>query len=420
MKSKTYSIKQSVTAMATLCLVSEFSFGQVDCQDGLDYKKSCNPYDIEFVKIDKTSNSNTQKFSSNDKNHIHDNETVGYLDRLSEKYNLKTKGEYALIKSQNRKKPKESNKSIELDPKTLKQVASKTKNSTQNKESAYKKIEKIAKTNKAVSKSKKSLKSNQNKKVDKITKKVAQNSLSKEYIVKKGDSLIKIARKFNLDKDKLKKINSIIKNSRVKIGQKLKLPSNVSSVKKLAKKVDTKHEKKDFYIVKKGDSISKITKRMGLSIIKLREINKLSRSSQIKVGDKIYLKPTKFVKRKSRVFDFAKNIKYKKISISKFKNKIRVTATAYTSHSSQTDKTPFVAAWNNRIKPGMKIIAVSHDLIKKYGLKNGVKVKLKGLPGLFTVRDKMNKRFKNRIDIYMGMNKRKALKWGKKRITLYW
>ncbi len=66
----------------------------------------------------------------------------------------------------------------------------------------------------------------------------------------------------------------------------------------------------------------------------------------------------------------------------------------------------------------MKIIAVSRDLIYKYGLTNGVKVRIKGLPGIYTVRDKMNKRYKERIDIYMGMNKKKALKWGKRQITL--
>ncbi len=30
------------------------------------------------------------------------------------------------------------------------------------------------------------------------------------------------------------------------------------------------------------------------------------------------------------------------------KRKLRVTATAYTSHKAQTDNTPFLAAWNNR------------------------------------------------------------------------
>jgi 3D (Asp-Asp-Asp) domain-containing protein len=102
------------------------------------------------------------------------------------------------------------------------------------------------------------------------------------------------------------------------------------------------------------------------------------------------------------------------------KRKLRVTATAYSSHGNQTDKTPFLAAWNNRIRPGMKIIAVSRDMLTKYGLRNGSKVKIGGLSGYYTVRDKMNKRYRKRIDIYMGMNRRKALRWGRRSVILYY
>jgi 3D (Asp-Asp-Asp) domain-containing protein len=104
----------------------------------------------------------------------------------------------------------------------------------------------------------------------------------------------------------------------------------------------------------------------------------------------------------------------------KGKHKLRVQATAYSSHVGQTDSTPFLAAWNNRLRPGMKAIAVSRDLIKKYGLGNGKKVRIQGLPGYYTVRDKMNKRYTKRIDIYMGTNRRKALRWGRKRVIIYW
>lgn len=97
-----------------------------------------------------------------------------------------------------------------------------------------------------------------------------------------------------------------------------------------------------------------------------------------------------------------------------------MTATAYTSHASQTDKTPFVAAWGNRIGPGMKIIAVSRDLLSRYGLSYGSKVKVGGLAGFYTVGDKMNKRFRKRIDIYMGVDKRRALQWGRRSVVLHW
>jgi 3D (Asp-Asp-Asp) domain-containing protein len=103
-----------------------------------------------------------------------------------------------------------------------------------------------------------------------------------------------------------------------------------------------------------------------------------------------------------------------------FKNSLRVTATAYTSHRAQTDSTPNIAAWNDRLKPGMKIIAVSRDLLKKYGMKRNTVVKIEGLPGTYRVLDKMNKRFKKKIDIYMGKDRRKALQWGRKKLTIHW
>jgi 3D (Asp-Asp-Asp) domain-containing protein len=99
---------------------------------------------------------------------------------------------------------------------------------------------------------------------------------------------------------------------------------------------------------------------------------------------------------------------------------LSVVATAYTSHRNQTDSTPFVAAWGNRIGPGMRIIAVSRDLIRKHGLKNGTKVRITGLPETYIVRDKMNERFCNKIDIYMGVDKRKAIRWGRRYVKLSW
>jgi len=101
------------------------------------------------------------------------------------------------------------------------------------------------------------------------------------------------------------------------------------------------------------------------------------------------------------------------------RTELEVTATAYTSHASQTDKTPFLAAWNNRLKPGVKSIAVSRDLLKK-GLRNGSKVKIQGLPGEYLVLDKMHKRWKNKIDIYMGTNYKKAKTWGKQNVVISW
>ncbi len=99
---------------------------------------------------------------------------------------------------------------------------------------------------------------------------------------------------------------------------------------------------------------------------------------------------------------------------------LRVTATAYNSIPAQTDSTPDVAAWGDRLKPGMKAIAVSRDLLHKYGLKRNDKVRISGFEGEFTVLDKMHQRWEKKIDIYMGKDRRKALDFGRKKVTIKW
>lgn len=100
--------------------------------------------------------------------------------------------------------------------------------------------------------------------------------------------------------------------------------------------------------------------------------------------------------------------------------KLKVTATAYNSFPSQTSKIhPGITAWGDSLRPGMKIIAVSKDLIA-LGLDYSTQVKIQGDTSIYLVKDKMHSKWKNRIDIYMGKDKEKALKWGRKKITIHY
>jgi len=224
------------------------------------------------------------------------------------------------------------------------------------------------------------------------------------YEVEKGDSLISIAKKFSMKKDELKKLNGLKNSSKLKINQKLIIPMNQERLDIIATAE---------YAVKAGENIGSIAQKFNLSSKSIMKYNGLHKRTTIHIGQKIILPfPHKIAElKKKRKSKIVSNIG---------KRKLRVTATAYTSHRGQTDKTPFLAAWNNRIRPGMKIVAVSRDMLTRYGLKNGSKIKISGLPGYYTVRDKMNKRYRKRIDIYMGMNRRKALKWGRRSVMLYY
>lgn len=99
---------------------------------------------------------------------------------------------------------------------------------------------------------------------------------------------------------------------------------------------------------------------------------------------------------------------------------MEVTATAFNSFGWQTHRDhPTLTAWGDTLKPGMKTIAVSRDLIDS-GLTHNTKVKIEGLSGKYLVKDKMNKRWKKRIDIYLGEDLDSARSWGKRQVIIYW
>jgi len=96
-----------------------------------------------------------------------------------------------------------------------------------------------------------------------------------------------------------------------------------------------------------------------------------------------------------------------------------VTATAYNSLPAQTSKDPNTAAWGDELKPGIKAIAVSPDLLDA-GLKRGTKVQIEGLKGDYLVLDRMPDRWDNRIDIYMGEDEHAARDWGVREVRIKW
>ena len=94
-----------------------------------------------------------------------------------------------------------------------------------------------------------------------------------------------------------------------------------------------------------------------------------------------------------------------------------VTATAYNSLAYQTSEQPSITAFGDSLKPGMKCIAVSRDLLA-LGLKHNTLVTIEGLEAIYLVKDKMNKRWQNRIDIYMDNDVKAAREWGRKKVTI--
>lgn len=100
-----------------------------------------------------------------------------------------------------------------------------------------------------------------------------------------------------------------------------------------------------------------------------------------------------------------------------FWDSVTVTASAYNSTPRQTSGNPQITAFGDSLKPGMKYIAVSRDLLRK-GLKYNTPVIIEGFDGFFLVKDKMHRRWRNHIDIYMGNDIDSAKQWGRRRICI--
>ena len=109
----------------------------------------------------------------------------------------------------------------------------------------------------------------------------------------------------------------------------------------------------------------------------------------------------------------------KKEHSSSLEGPLLVTATAYNCVEEQTEGHPEIAAWGDRLVPGMNAVAVSADL-ETLGMKRGAKVRIEGLPGEYLVLDRMPPRWQRRIDIYMGKDIQAAKHWGRRDVRIYW
>jgi 3D (Asp-Asp-Asp) domain-containing protein len=100
-------------------------------------------------------------------------------------------------------------------------------------------------------------------------------------------------------------------------------------------------------------------------------------------------------------------------------NELLVTATAYNSTVAQTDSDPTMSAHGVRLAPGMQVIAISRDL-ESLGLSPGTRVRIEGLPGEWAVVDRMAKRWRRRIDVYMGLDIDRAREFGRRKVKMSW
>lgn len=100
------------------------------------------------------------------------------------------------------------------------------------------------------------------------------------YTVKKGDTLSEIAQKYNTTVKALQSLNNIKDPNKIYVGQKLKISG--SAAKTL--------NKKQYYTIKAGDTLSEISKRFNTSIKSLQAWNDIKNANKIYAGQKIRVK----------------------------------------------------------------------------------------------------------------------------------
>ena len=103
----------------------------------------------------------------------------------------------------------------------------------------------------------------------------ASEAVAGEYIVKAGDTLSKIAKDKNTTVDAIAALNELTNVNLIRVGQVLKIPGDNSPV---------------HYIVKKGDSLSKIARDYQTTVKQLQAWNNISNTNIIHPGQKLRIK----------------------------------------------------------------------------------------------------------------------------------
>lgn len=96
------------------------------------------------------------------------------------------------------------------------------------------------------------------------------------YVVKPGDTLWSIAKKYNVSVNDLKEKNNLSSNS-LSIGQVLLIPS-----------VEDTSEEANFYIVQSGDNLYSLARRFNTTIDEIKRLNNLS-TNNLSIGQKLII-----------------------------------------------------------------------------------------------------------------------------------
>lgn len=121
---------------------------------------------------------------------------------------------------------------------------------------------------------------------------------AKSYTIRSGDSLSKIASRCGVTTREIQELNGITNPNKIRIGQKLilppyaKVPTGTSSAPPPSTPPVTAptgpvSASGDSYVIQKGDSLSKIAAKFGVTTAALQSLNGISNPNRIRIGQKL-------------------------------------------------------------------------------------------------------------------------------------
>lgn len=178
---------------------------------------------------------------------------------------------------------------------------------------------------------------------------------SNYYIVKSGDTLWEIAKKYDISVNELKDANNLTSNT-LTIGQSLYIP-----------KKETTPSQNEVYIVKSGDSLYSIAKKYNTTVDELKRLNNLT-SNMLSIGQKLNVSSTPnssnltyTVSKGDTLYGIANKFKVSVDNLKAFNN-----LTTNTLSIGQVLKIPVTSDTNNKITYTVKSGDTLYNIARTY------------------------------------------------------
>ena len=101
------------------------------------------------------------------------------------------------------------------------------------------------------------------------------------HVVKKGDTLSSISKKYSIKKESIIEVNNLLDENYIFIGQNLKIVENL---------IPENNNNAYYHEIKKGENLTEIANKYNLSLSKLVEINGINNQNILEIGTKLKLK----------------------------------------------------------------------------------------------------------------------------------